>query len=210
MEEFKPKSSLDNKSINQKEKRFEAVQDKPEIIDHSDSLLWKILYGVKENVWKGFLKPTLLDAGATAMKTVIDVIFFGSPTSQSKTNGYSNPSYQVYFKPQDSYPTAVKKPDTPIPGTFDFNSVDFVTYGKARYALDQLNQACENKDPEYLNYARVGDLYDLANYPVTSIDYDYGWRDVKNARIIQTPIGFETIRGGKFRIIFPNPPSYTK
>ena len=68
----------------------------------------------------------------------------------------------------------------------------------------------KNKDPEYLNYARVGDLYDLANYPVTSIDYDYGWRDVKNARIIQTPIGFETIRGGKFRIIFPNPPSYTK
>lgn len=205
MEELKSKSSLDQQTPSNPEKKFDSVQEKPEIVDHSNSLLWKLAVGFKDYAWNGYLKPTLLDAGATTLKNVIDILFFGNPTSQAKTNGYPNSSYQVYYKPQGQIQTGIEKPAAPIPGTFDYNSVDFFTYGKAKYALDQLVLATQ----EY-PYAKVGDLYDLAGYPVSQIDYSYGWPDVRNARIIQTPYGMETIKGGKYRIIFPVAPQYTK
>lgn len=213
MEEFKPKSSLDNKRPAESEKRYEAVNTET-VETKPRSLFARAVDEIFHFNGKNFIEwavmdnivPSCRDFLANFMKSGIDSVFYGGPTSQNRSSGYSTVSYQKYWNGGSSVPQSSYHQSQVYSVKPDYRSLVFEDYGKAQWALNQLKDAIVR-----YQYARVGDYIDMANnvykdertgrlVPIVpeSVDYDHGWADLSNARVV--PAG-----GGKYRVDLPTP-----
>lgn len=199
MEEFKPLETA-NKTQTNSEKRYDAVNTESGNV--APKRFWartkEALFtngssggSLFEYLWFDILIPSAKDTVVNLFKNGVDTVFYGGATS-NRNSGYSQTSYGSYYnrsRSQNNY----QQPISWSNQAPDYRTVTFETYGKATYALQQLQDATGR-----YGYARVGDLLDLANIVPDPIDYKHGWGDLRNSRVV--PAG-----GGRYRIELPVP-----
>ena len=192
MEEYKPKGVQDE------EKRFDPVNEhqgeirkKTMMQKIRDEFVQEDGKSLVDYIVLDLLVPAFKDTLANMVKNTIDIVLYGGATSNRSNGGYSQPSYGNYYRQQRSQ--NYQRPITYSNSSPDYRDVTFENYGKATYALQQLQDATNR-----YGYARVGDLLDLAFLTPDPIDYKHGWADLRNARVVSAG-------GGRYRIELPVP-----
>lgn len=61
----------------------------------------------------------------------------------------------------------------------------FASRSEAEAVLNNLISICDLR-----GVATVGDQYDLTGISKTYTDENWGWRDLRNVRVVRTPIGY--------------------
>ena len=217
MQEFKPRpEDAKTEEKSGRDVHFEPVNKESTPVEEPG--FWKrtgdaIFKGRKsgrslfEDIWFGSIIPTGVDMVTNAAKNTIDSIFYNTlgftVTNNVRTSG---PSYGTAYERSRGRVQTTSEPVLYSNGNKPtYKDLTFRSLGEAQYAKSQLEDAVIK-----YQYARVAYLIELANnsyinasgleVPLTPdpVDYDFGWADIRNARIY--PVG-----GGKYKIDLPTP-----
>ena len=99
------------------------------------------------------------------------MIFLGSPDAKSAD---TSRSYTKYYRGSESGRSAYDR------SAYDIRTPKFYTEIEANDVLDQLEDMLDR-----YGLVRVGDLYDLMGWKFNHTDNNYGWRDLRTARIVR-------------------------
>ena len=99
------------------------------------------------------------------------MIFLGSPDAKSAD---TSRSYTKYYRGSESGRSAYDR------SAYDIRTPKFYTEIEANDVLDQLEDILDR-----YGLVRVGDLYDLMGWKFNHTDNNYGWRDLRTARIVR-------------------------
>jgi len=218
MEEFKPRPE-DVKSdtkIDPRNVHFEPVSKESISVDEPG--FWRrtwdaIFKGRKsgkslfEDIWFNSIIPTGVDMVTNAAKNTIDSIFYNTlGFTVTNNTRVSVPSYGTMYDRSRGRAQTTSEPVLYANGNKPtYKDLLFTDLGKAQYAKAQLEDAVIK-----YQYARVAYLIELANnkyvnasgleVPLTPdpVDYDFGWADVRNARIY-------AVSDGRYKIDLPTP-----
>lgn len=98
------------------------------------------------------------------------MIFLGSPDAKSAD---SSRSYTKYYRSESGRSSYDRS-------AYDIRTPKFYTEIEANDVLDQLEDMLDR-----YGIVRVGDLYDLMGWKFNHTDNNYGWRDLRTARIVR-------------------------
>ena len=98
------------------------------------------------------------------------MIFLGSPDAKSAD---SSRSYTKYYRSESGRSSYDRS-------AYDIRTPKFYTEIEANDVLDQLGDMLDR-----YGLVRVGDLYDLMGWKFNHTDNNYGWRDLRTARIVR-------------------------
>ena len=154
--------------------------------------------GIWKKVANVIFADSLEDAGKTIFYDLVVPTFKRMLLSSFETmlyGGYSNRSYRddrskVYTdygsrfndRPQQSDRNRYSSGARDL---YDVGTITVPTRGEAELVLDQLNDIINQ-----YGAARVADLCEAVDIPSSPTDNNYGWRDIRNARITPGPDGF--------------------
>lgn len=166
-----------------------------------------------EEFWFNNAIPVMKDSFVNFGNKILNYLFYGGAVS-GNTSGGVKPSYGRYYGKSQTVSTSFVQPKMYDNAGPDYKAVTFCDYGQARVAKDRL-------DDTLAQYHRVsvGDYIDIANEIARNngerlvyinsrgnevgltpehIDYEHGWIDLRNVRII--PAG-----GGRYTLELPSP-----
>lgn len=171
MEEFKPNS---NKAKAEAKKADEKPAVKKSV--KKESKLAKIFTAddfrnVKSYVIYDILIPKVRETIDKMITEGAHMLFLGSPDAKSAE---TNRSYTKYYRSAD------REKSTYDRSAYNIRPLIFYTEIEANDVLDQL---CDILDRYGL--VRVADLYDLMGWKFNHTDNNYGWRDLRTARIVR-------------------------
>lgn len=170
MNEYKP-----NSHKSKEEAKVKAVIKKPV---KKESKLAKIftaedVQNVKSYVIYDILIPKVRETIDKMITEATHMLFLGSPTATSTDS--SGRSYTKYYRSSDR-----ESRNAYDRSAYDIRTPKFYTEIDANDALDQLSDMLDR-----YGMVRVADLYDLMGWKFNHTDNNYGWRDLRTARIIR-------------------------
>lgn len=109
------------------------------------------------------------------------MIFYGETSTEARRSGGSKvrTSYSKYYS-NDSAKTTNRR------AGFSFENVVFDDRDEARSVLNCLDEAIET-----YGTISVADLYDLSGITPESSYYNYGWDDIREARVLPCSGGYK-------------------
>ena len=184
MEEFKA-----NSHKSKRERRCDKIvsgsvktKKKSEVRKITDVFISDDISKVKESVVFDILIPSFKKIISEVVTNGIDMILYGE-TGHTKKSGaaaskVSYRNYNDYSNERRSYRPATRS-------TYSYDEVILESRGDAEAVLMRLDETID----EY-GFASVGDLYDIVGVTGSYTDNDYGWTDIRNARIDRVRDGY--------------------
>ena len=154
---------LKGEVVQKKKSKFKEAFISEDIVDVTDYLFMDVFV------------PALKKLIEDVLTNGIRALFYGST---AKSNGRSNISYLTPYDKISSNNGSIKPYKRPV-DVYNFKDVVFTEKSDAQDALDTL---CEIGDR--YGAASVADLYQIIRQNPTSIDFDWGWNDLRSARVV--------------------------
>ena len=143
---------------------------------------------IKDNIINDIVIPTAKETISNIVKTAVDMIFFGEVRSDRKSRRRSDRvSYRDYY---DDRRERRYDRERYRRSAYDFDDVVIETRQKAINVLDNM----EDMIDEYGGVS-VAEYYEFVGVTANHTDYNYGWRDLRPAKV-------RPVRGG-YIIDFP-------
>jgi hypothetical protein len=146
---------------------------------------------VKSYVFMDVLVPAIKKAISDIVTNGIDMILYGETRGNRSSSG-SKVSYRSYYDDRGNRGGSARSSYEPARSSgnrFDYDDVTFTTRRDAIAVREELY----NISREY-GFARVLDLYDLANITADYTASNYGWFHLDNVDVIQLRNGDWTLK----------------
>lgn len=176
------------------EKRVEKVisgkattKKKKDIHKLADVFISEDVSNVKNYILMDVLVPAIKKAVSDIVRDGIDMILYGSP-GRSKSGNSTYVSYdKQYSSRRDSRSYEPSRART----RYSFDEVILETRGEAEEVLTRMDELIETYD-----MVTVADMYDLVGISCDFTDNNYGWTNIRNAKVVRT-------RDGRYMIEMP-------
>lgn len=178
-----------NSHKSKREKRCDKIvsgvaktKKKSEVRKLTDVFISDDISKVKESVVFDILIPSCKKIISEVVTSGIDMILYGE-TGRTKKSGVaaSNVSYRNY----NSYSNERKSYRPVSRSTYSYDDVILDSRGEAEAVLMRLEEVIDEYD-----FASVGDLYDMVGITGSYTDNNYGWTDIRSARIDRVSEGY--------------------
>lgn len=126
------------------------------------------------------LQEYIIPAAKDAVLSCVEIVLYGESKKNRKKGG-SRIDYSAYSSSRESKRTVSRRDRA----THNFDTISFDSKGDADAVLDQMLFLCDK-----FGAATVADFYDLVGVEQTSADQDYGWVDLRSARVRHTRYGW--------------------
>lgn len=126
----------------------------------------------------------LIPAGKKVIQEAIDAILYPGGDGRSSSRRADKVSYGRYYERNRR-----EEPRRTQYNTYNYDELIFDTRADAEVVLSQLEELVLSK----YGVASVADLYDLAGVTGTFTDNNYGWMDLRSARIDRCRDGFTIV-----------------
>ena len=160
------------------------VKKKSNVSKFADSFIAEDASKVKEYIVADVLIPAAKKLIADVITNGIDMILYGGNAASRKGSTAANKvSYRDYYSnnrnQSPSYRTTVTR------STYSYDDVVIPTRGDAEAVLSQMDEIVAT-----YGFVRVADLYDLVGITGSYTDNNYGWTDIRSARIDRVRDGY--------------------
>lgn len=135
---------------------------------------------IKDYLIYDLLIPSFKQVFVDTLQNTIDLVFWGKVRGRagSKSNNGTYVSYNSFSRPQLT--SSNRRLD------YDFTELEFETRDDAENVLEVLRDIVDR-----YGKVKVADLYDACGVTGNGYtDEDYGWRDLRDARVVRTRTGF--------------------
>lgn len=163
------------------EKRVDKVttgaiktKKKSEIRKFADVFIEDDINNVKSYIKNEIIIPRVRQLMYDIGEGVLNAIFSGRRSDRSRTIADKVSYDKCYGGSRDDR----RRDDYQPRRTFDYDELRFVSRGDAEDVLDRLDEAIEQ-----YGMARVGDLYDAIGRSCDYTAYNYGWTNLRDARV---------------------------
>ena len=137
---------------------------------------------VKSYVFMEVFVPAIKKLISDIVTDGIDIVLYGGTNRNKRGSGPS--SYVSYSKYSDSRDSHSYPSENRTRSGYSIKDIVIYNRGEAEDVLRQLDALMD----EY-NIVRVADLYDLVGVTGNYTDNDYGWTNIRNAKIVRTRDG---------------------
>ena len=161
-EKTSDQKALAKKSASKKPVKKESVFSKIFTADDARNVKSYLIYDI--------LIPKIRETVDKMITEGSHMIFLGSPDAKSADTSRSYTKYYRSESGRNSYDRSA----------YDIRTPKFYTEIEANDVLDQLEDMLDR-----YGLVRVGDLYDLMGWKQNHTDNNYGWRDMRTARIVR-------------------------
>lgn len=134
---------------------------------------------VRSYIVQDKIVPAIKDIILDTVKACLGVDNRGSNTSRVSTNSRASYS-RCYSDTRDS-----RGPRRAASAYYEYDDILYDNRGDAETVLQEM-------DKQVADYGRVrvADYYEFSGITGTSTDNDYGWRDIRDARVVRTMDGY--------------------
>lgn len=188
MEEYKPNSnkSREEKSTSVSEKNIEKIisgnarlAPKSGARKMADVFISEDLRQVKSYILMDVLVPAVKKAISDIVTNGIDMILYGEAGRSKQGTPSSRVSYRSYYDRRD------ERGPVRIKNGYDLDNIMVDTRGEADDVISKTDDLMAT-----YNIVSVADLYDLVGITCNYTDNKYGWKDIRNARVIPVRDGY--------------------
>lgn len=136
---------------------------------------------VKDYILHKVVGPKIRRLVVEVGNTALGMLILGDDWSPSRSSGGTRIHYNDISKRRDDddYTPRTRR------STYDYEDLIFETERDAQRVLEEM---CDILDA--VGYVTIGDMYDAAKQPTLSTDYNYGWRDLRNAKVRPVEDGY--------------------
>lgn len=188
MEEYASNSQKSKREAAEREKRrVEKVvsgpvrpRKKSELQKVADSFISEDVSNIKQYILMDVLIPSIKRAVSEIVTNGINMLLYGEAGRTEKKSNASKISYRSYYNSQE--------PGRPTPRTgsvYDYDEYTITNRGEAEEVLSSLEDMIER-----YGTASVADFYELLGVSCNFTDYNYGWSDLRNARVVSVRDGY--------------------
>lgn len=166
------------------------IKKKNEIQKFADIFMSEDLISVKNYILHDVIIPAAKKTLSDAVSNGIEMMLWGEARGQNRRTGTSKRSYTAYYDDRNTERRYVKA--SRDRSGYSFDDIIFDSYGEADDVLTHMDDLME-----VYKLVRVADLYDLAGVDGPYTHNDYGWTDIRSAKIVRA--------GGGYMIKLPRP-----
>lgn len=185
MEEFKSNSHK-SKETADVERRMEKVVTgsvRPKKKTNAEKFAELLLPEDVDNFKTYVLRDILIPAGKKAVSEIIDIFLYGANGHSKKTTNASKVSYRAYYDEangkRDATPTRPR-----ATSSYSYDDVVFANRPDAEEVLMSLEECIER-----YGHVSVRDFYDAVGVTGNYTDHNYGWIDLRSAKIVRLSDG---------------------
>lgn len=189
MEEFKPNSHRSREQQADPERKVEKVvrgSVRPKKKTNAEKFAELLLPEDVDNIKTYIVRDILIPAGKKAVTEIIDMFLYGSTGRSSKGTNASKVSYRSYY--EDANSRRANPGVRPTPG-YSYDDVIFDNRGDAEKVLISLEECIAA-----YGMVSVRDFYDSVGVTGNYTDHNYGWMDLRAARVVRLHTGEYTIK----------------
>lgn len=159
------------------------VKKKGEVRKFMDNFFSEDIHNVKSYILTEVIIPSIKDALSNAINYGSDMMIYGDAKHSKKRSNASRVSYSRYY---DDHRELARREDTSrLRSRYSYDTVTVDSRGEAVEVLSRMEEALD----EY-GMVSVADFYDLVGITGDHTDNNYGWRDLRTARITHTRDGY--------------------
>ena len=160
------------------------TKKKGDLRKFADEFVSEDMGSVKNYVFTEIVVPGAKRVLSELVTGFVDMLLYGEVRggrSESRSSA-TRVSYRSYYdKANDRHSSRESRPRH----VFDYDEIIFKTRGDAEAVLKQLDDIIYKYD-----VVSVGDLYDMADLSAPHTAHNYGWTDLRNARVMSTRDGY--------------------
>lgn len=139
----------------------------------ADAFIAEDISSAKDYVWEEVFIPAAKKFASDALTNAIDIILYGSAGHSKKTTAANKVSYSSYYRNNDrGYRQPINR------STYSYDEIVLTTRGEAEAVIMQMDEIMST-----YGLVRVADLYDLVGVTGSYTDNNYGWMDIRSARV---------------------------
>lgn len=194
IKEYKPnshKSKLEAKQAEEKREKIAAVAKAKVVTKKKNKLLSSFIsddaVSIKDYIMDEFLIPLVQKTICDIFEEIPKTIFYGKSGRRRSSNS-DRVSYTKYSSRRDrdrDYRDRDRDRYDRRTNIFDSTDIVFDSRGEAEKVLAVMDEIMQ----EY-EIVRVADLYDLAGVSCDFPANDYGWTNIRNARVVHVRDGW--------------------
>ena len=174
----------DKKKVSKVVSGTAKTKKKGELRKFADEFVSEDMGNVKSYVFTEIVVPGAKRVLSELVTGFVDMLLYGEVRggrTESRTSA-SRVSYRSYYEKNNDRNSSREARSRNI---FDYDEIIFKTRGDAEAVLKQLDDIIYKYD-----VVSVGDLYDMADLSAPHTAHNYGWTDLRNARVISTRDGY--------------------
>lgn len=187
MDEMSSNSRLSKETKQSEHKLDSVVSKKPTVTKRkgarklADTFLQDDIENVKSYVVSDVIIPTIKELIFNTISNTISMLMFGDARGASSFNNRSRPQTRVsYSRYYDQGRRTEPERETRRSG-FDYDDITFDNRGDAERVLAAMDEAVDR-----YGVLSIFDMYDLAGVDAPYTYQNYGWTNIRNARVIQS------------------------
>ena len=188
--DYKPNSNRfkeQQKVASEEKKKVEKVvtgkvktKNKTGLQKFTSAFIAEDIDNVKSYIITEVVIPAITDTLSDILKKSVDAIF-GKGSSKSSSSRASKISYRSYYddpKERTSYGNKNRI-------GYDFDDIVIDDRGEAEEVLERMDELISA-----YGLASVADFYDLVGITAKYTDNNYGWTDIRNAKVVRVSDGY--------------------
>ena len=191
MEEYRPNSHRyrdeQKKKENLPEKKVEKVITgtakavrKSGVRKIMDIFVSEDIEAVKSYILKDVLIPAIKKAISDVITNGSDMILYGE-SGRRKSGPSSKVSYRSYYEDDGRRTNGSLR----IRNDYNYNDISLDNRGEAEDVLSRMDELIST-----YGLVSVADFYDLVGFTGNYTDNNYGWTDIRNARVVAVKDGY--------------------
>lgn len=185
MEEYKPNSYKSKKEQDEKREVKAVVTGKTKTKKKSGLTKFADIFIQEDiaNVKSFIITDVLIPTGKKLISDIVESILYPGGNGGRKT---ASPASRVQYTSYNTISSDRSRRDHgAVRRTYEYDDIVFETRGDAETVLMGMDEILSQ-----YGIVRVADMYDLANVTGTFTDNNYGWSDIRSARVERIRDGY--------------------
>lgn len=188
--DYKPNSNRfkeQQRETTEEKKKVEKVvtgrvktKNKSGLQKFTNAFISEDISSVKTYIITEVIIPAITDTLSDVLKKSVDAIF-GKGSNKSSSSRASKVSYRSYYDDRRDH----RSYDSRARIGYDFDDIIIDDRGEAEEVLDRMDELIAT-----YGMASVADFYDLAGITPRHTDFNYGWTDVRSAKVVKVTDGY--------------------
>ena len=155
-----------------------TVKKKSEVSKYLGMIINEDTPNIKEFIIMDVVIPTV----KKTISDIVDMLLFGGSRGNRRTTNAGYVSYDRFSDRRDDRRSSVTQTRT----GYSYNDITLDNRAEAEEVLTRMDELMAT-----YGIVRVADLYDLVGISCNYTDNDYGWTNIRNARVVRVHNGYK-------------------
>lgn len=157
----------------------------------ADAFISEEAGNVKSYILMDVIVPAIKDVLANVVKDSIDMILFGGTHRRGNNSRKTNAEYISYNRFSDRRNDRHYDGRSTLTSRYNFDDITIDSKAEADEVLERMDELIDT-----YGMVSVADLFDLVGISSEYTDHKYGWKSLRNARVVR-------LRGNEYMLDLP-------